>query len=51
MFLEYGLSRMFIQEDSLEEEDKTEYKAPDKRRMKRERQAYEETEREDEEHE
>ena len=40
---------MFI--DSLEEEDITEYRVPDKRRMKREMQAYEEAEREDKEHE
>lgn len=35
----------FIQEDIID--DETEYRIPDKRRLKRERQSYEEAERED----
>lgn len=42
---------MFVQEDCLEPEDTTEYRMPDKRVLKRQRQAYEEAEREDRENE
>lgn len=44
-----GLLGRFVQEDVVE--DKTEYREPGKRRMKRQRQAYEEAEREDRENE
>lgn len=44
-----GLFGRFVQEDVVE--DKTEYREPEKRRLKRERQAYEEAEREDRENE
>ncbi len=40
-----GLFGGFVQEDVVE--DKTEYREPGKRRLKRQRQAYEEAERED----
>lgn len=40
-----GLFGRFVQEDVVE--DKTEYREPGKRRLKRQRQAYEEAERKD----
>lgn len=42
---------MFVQEDCLEVEDKTEYRMPDKRRLKKHRKTYEYAEREDRENE
>lgn len=51
MIPEYGLLGMPMKEDPFEGEGETEFSAPDRRRMKMARQAYEEAEREGKENE